>query len=187
MAKPTTEVNKNLLQQAIDQAESNGPLKNLDALWKAACAIYNRMSVPKQITFSVVALRAKAWSLQTKTKPGKKGRLVLSDEQKAAMQAARGKRVSRSVKFASRPDVVNGFVELRRIVPARFQPLVDKLINNGSMKAAVHLYCLDCTAYQPAEIKLCTCNDCPLFAFRPYSKIKVESESTEEELEEQTV
>jgi hypothetical protein len=171
MAKPMTEVSRNTLELAIRKAETDGPLKNLDALWTAACEIYNSMDVPKQITKSVVMLRATAWKLETKTKPGKKGRAAgvpLSEEQKAAMQAGRGARKPRAEKFAGDPVLVQGFSELRKEVPERFLPLVEKLTNKGSMRAAVALKCLDCSGYSTVEVRLCPCTSCPLYAFRPY-------------------
>lgn len=182
MAKPMTEVDRTKLVTAIRKAEENGPLKNLDALWVAACAIYNASNPPKEITKSVVMLRAKDWNLETKTKPGKKGRqagVPLSDEQKAAMQAGRGARKPRAEKFAADPVLQEGFKQLRRTTPERWKPLVDKLTQQGSMRAAVALKCLDCSAHQPVEIKLCTCTDCPLYAFRPY-KGKPEAGEVEE-------
>lgn len=186
MARQMTEVSRNTLERAIRVAEENGPLKNLDALWTAACELYNSYDVPKPITKSVVMLRATGWKLETKTKPGKKGRAAgvpLSEEQKAAMQAGRGARKPRAEKFASQPELVEGFEELRNEVPERFLPLVDKLTKKGSMRAAVALKCLDCCAYQPVEIRLCACNSCPLFAFRPYKGKAGEEEAVEQEVE----
>jgi len=183
MAKPMTEVSRPKLEAAIRKAEEAGPLKNLDALWVAACAIYNASSPPKEISKSVIMLRATAWKLETKTKPGKKGRAAgvpLSDEQKAAMQAGRGARKPRAEKFAADPLLVQGFKDLKRQTPERWKPLVDKLSQQGSMRAAVALKCLDCSAYQPVEIKLCACTDCSLYAFRPYKGKAGEDEQAEE-------
>jgi hypothetical protein len=187
MAKPMTEVSRNTLELAIRKAEIDGPLKNLDALWTSACEIYNSMDVPKPITKSVVMLRATAWKLETKTKPGKKGRAAgvpLSEEQKAAMQAGRGARKPRSEKFAADPVLVQGFNDLKKETPERFKPLVDKL-TAGSMRAAVALKCLDCSGHSTVEIRLCPCTSCPLYAFRPYKGKAGEDEVVE--LDEEVV
>lgn len=183
MSKRMTEVDRAKLVKAVRQAEENGPLKNLDALWKAACEIYNKLSPPKEISYSVVMLRAKEWGIETVTKPGKKGRqsgVPLSEEQKLAMQAGRGARKPRAEKFAEDLVLQDGFKQLRQTTPERWRPLVNKLSQQGSMRAAVALKCLDCTAFQPVEIKLCTCTSCPLYAFRPY-KGKLD---TEEKMDE---
>ena len=184
MAKNVTVVDRQKLVNAIHKAEINGALKNLDLLWIAACEIYNFSNPPKEITKSVVMLRAKEWKIETKTKPGKKGRasgIPLSDEQKAAMQAGRGVRKSRSEKFSSNPKLVNSFKLLRKQTPERYSPLINRIVNKGSMKAAVTLKCLECSAYQPSEIKLCVCTSCPLYAFRPYQgKLIVPKEDSDE-------
>ena len=53
------------------------------------------------------------------------------------------------------------------------------------------LKCLECAVYQPPEVKLCVCNDCPLFAFRPYrtkaaGEVDVEGDEVEAILDEAT-
>jgi hypothetical protein len=56
---------------------------------------------------------------------------------------------------------------LRSHTPAKFQPLVDR-IEDGSIRAAVKLKCLECSSYQVEEIRLCTVPACPLHSVRPY-------------------
>jgi len=182
MAKPMTEVSRSTLEAAIRKAEEQGPLKNLDSLWISACEIYNSWTDRNQITKSVVMLRSIKWKLETKTKPGKKGRAAgvpLSAEQKAAMQAGRGARKPRAEKFAADPVLVEGFKDLKKETPERFLPLVSKL-EAGSMRAAVALKCLDCSSHQPVEIRLCPCTSCPLYAFRPYKGKAGEDEQVNE-------
>jgi hypothetical protein len=187
MAKKTVEVDRNKLELAIEKAEVNGPLGNLNLLWEAVTEFYNKSYPPTQITKSVVMLRVNQWGLQVKTKAGKKGRTAgvsLTEEQKLAMKA--GRKTSRKEKFANDPVISAGLEQLGKQVPERWSNLVEKL-KNGSMKAAVTLNCLDCTAYQPKEIKLCTCTSCPLFAFRPYKgKLGDSSEEIDSELESES-
>lgn len=179
MGRRMIEVNKVLLQKALKEAENGNALATQNELWQKAAKIYNLMVVPEPIEFSTAANRAKDWELEYLTKPGKKGRapgVKLSDEQKAAMQA--GRKGGRAAKFASDPVIVQGHKELRAEVPERFVPLVDRLIDTGSMRAAVALKCLDCCAHQPVEIKNCPCTSCPLYAFRPYKLKAGETEET---------
>lgn len=187
MAKTATEVDREKLQAAIDQAEKAGPLKNLDMLWKAVEPLYNGMSPPVKITHSVVKLRAEAWGLTKITIAGRKGKekgVKLSDEQKAAMQAGRK---SRGEKFKDDEDIQKAFVALRREVPKKtstgapcttFTVLVDRA-ESGSLKAAAKLMCLTCASYAREEIKHCGVYNCPLYAFRPY---KLDDVSDEDEL-----
>ena len=56
---------------------------------------------------------------------------------------------------------------LRQTTPARYGDLVGR-VERGSLKAAVKLKCLDCSNWQPQEVRLCTMTDCPLHGVRPY-------------------
>lgn len=188
MARTEKKVSRTLLERAIRESEKNGPLKNLDVLWKAAAEFYNANKEDDypELSFSVILLRAKAWDIQTKTQPGKKGRpagVPLSEEQKAAMQAGRGKRGKRADKFASQPEVMEGFDELKKRTESRFLPIVDRL-TAGSMKAAVALMCIECGGGSTAEVRKCVVNSCPLYAFRPYKgEAKADEEVEIEEIE----
>ena len=173
MAKTATPVNKESLVAAINEAEKNGPLKNQSVLWKEAAKLYNEVfkdDIFKAISHSVVMLRARDWDVEIKTPAGRRGG-PLTDEHKAAMAAGRGSRTSRSEKFASNDSVQEAFAAMQQMLEtndaSRFSSLVDK-IKKGSMRAAVQLNCLQCCAFQTKEVRLCGCQECPLWAFRPY-------------------
>jgi ribosomal protein S27E len=158
---------KESLLNAINHAEKGGPLKNINELTKIVAEIYNSNNPSNKISPAIVLLRIKNWAIDIKTKPGKRGRQPgskLSDEHKAAMQSGR---TSRTAKFATKEDITSGFKLMHSIVPERFANIVVKL-QKGSKSAALKLKCLDCSNWQPIEIKQCTCNECPLYAFRPY-------------------
>ena len=75
MAKATT-IDFDLLQNSIDEAETNGPLPNLGELWTRSVAIYNNkvhFKFPK-INPSFAQMQAKKNHLVFKTKAGKRGR-----------------------------------------------------------------------------------------------------------------
>ena len=184
-------VDRAKLVSAIRQAEAAGPLANRSVLHGEVARIYNAASPPREITEAVVGLRIKAWELDVTTPIGKKGRTAgvpLTDEQKKAMQA--GRKGGRAAKFGADPLVVSGFEQMKREVSPRWSNLVEKA-RQGSMRAAVALKCIDCSAEQPIEIKFCTCTSCPLYAFRPYKQKPgeeavegAEVEDTELEVEE---
>ena len=66
-------VNQAILEASVAEAEKNGPLKNLVALWQATSAIYNK-TTKGTITPSVVMLRCADWNIAYKTVAGKRGR-----------------------------------------------------------------------------------------------------------------
>lgn len=134
MAKVAFQVDRKKLETSIQRAEENGPLKNYDELWTKAVAFYNAMNPPREITKGVVCLRVKEWSIPTKTKPGARGRAaggVLSDEQKAAMQAGR-KPGGRANRLKNDPIIQDGFRKIKENTPIRFESLVTKLTEHGS-------------------------------------------------------
>lgn len=183
MAKRPLNVDRKALVQALAKAEEGGPLSNLNLLWNKAAELYNLMAVPEKISFSVVALRVKDWKLEVQTKPGKRGGGLTAEARAAGQAARRGTRTSRADKFSQNPTVVAGFKELKKNVPERWQPLVQRAMA-GSMKAAVNLNCLDCSGFQTAEIRNCVCTYCPLYAFRPYQGKTDNDEENDADVEE---
>jgi hypothetical protein len=160
-----TPVDRNKLISAINQAELGGPLNNLDTLWRKAADIYNGSGGTESITFSIVCLRAKEWDLlsKLKTKAGKRGRGAMTPEQKAAMQAGRGKRTPRAEKFKKFSEE---FAAQRKTTPESKHGLIDRS-QSGSAKAAIHAYCYDCSGNSMKEAKLCLVQDCRLYHLRP--------------------
>ena len=181
MGRRTIIVDQEKLQDAIIQAEKDGPLDNLNKLWIAACEIYNGMEVPEPITFSVVMLRATQWQLTLATKAGRKGRANWTDEEKKAqvekMQAGRSAtRVSKAVKIENSGDAQTHIALLLKSVPDALRNLV-AAVAKGRRKAAEKLFCLQCMGYDcGAKQAIGVCggghspSPCPLWLNRPYQK-----------------
>lgn len=163
--KTAIEVNRDILNACINEAESSGPLSNRNELFEKVSSLYNFAATQKNlkpIKPGVVYLRVRDWNLPVKTPVGKRGR-------QPGVKIVRGHRADR---FAQDPSIVNSFNHLRAEVKKnepRFLPIVDR-IQDGSMKAAVKLHCLECCDYKSAEVAQCTVVSCPLFAFRPYKQ-----------------
>lgn len=106
MARTKKKIDRPKLEQAIKQAEKDGPLKNRGELWVAAANIYNDMDVPETLTHSVVYLRVKEWKIEVKTPVGKRGRAAgpMSQATKDKMQTARQNRKSKAEKFENSDD-----------------------------------------------------------------------------------
>jgi hypothetical protein len=172
------EVDKDKLTAAIQEAEKDGPLKNLSELWQAAAEIYNK-TADRAITHSVVYLRAKEWEIPHQTVGGKRG----GD---GSQLRNRGPRKSRGEKLAGNEEAQQCFAKLREITEAhevpRYLPLIEK-IEKGSMAAAVKFHCLECCAFVTKEVRLCGCQECALWPFRPYQHQVEEDEVESEEKE----
>lgn len=185
MAKRATEVNRFTLEQAIKQAEANGPLANRGKLWEAVAEIYNKNSITP-ISHSVVYLRVQEWGLQVTTPVGKRGVSEMTPARIEAMQAARGARVPRGEKFANDPNAQKAFDELDKHTPERFKPLALK-VRQGSKTTAMKLKCIECGNYSSVEIRECPVNDCPLWCFRPYQKNDEDADEVDTEETEATI
>ena len=177
-------VNQHILTQAIKDAEKDGPLSNQKEVWEKSAELYNAKCNPKKpLSHSIVALRAKSWSIQIQTPSGKGRRGPMSAEHKAKFIAARGKRVSKAEKFEQSESAQEALSLLESQVPARWHNLVDAA-RNGSRTAAVKLKCLDCSAYQTPEIRKCHIKACPLWLFRPYQgSLEPDEDQEAEEVE----
>jgi hypothetical protein len=183
--KKTVLVDREKLQSAIQQAEANGPLGGMTQLWKKVSDIYNVVVPDAPISSTVVYLRATDWKLEYKTQPGKKGRSgPMTEEQKAAMAAARSSMVrrSRGEKMACLSGASKHFETLRKITPKSFQGLVDK-VEKGSLTAAIKLMCIQCMGFEKKNVWDCRGLTCPMYLHRPYQKAEdaeaAEAEDTE--------
>jgi hypothetical protein len=163
-------VNRDKLQQIITQVESEKTFKNLGELWREVADRYNKTVNPaKPISHSVVGLRIREWNLTVNTKPGKKG------GDGSHLRQNRGKRRTKAEVFASDPAIKASLEEIRKVVPERFQSIVDRIIS-GSRTAGVHLRCLDCCAWQTVEVRKCRAIGCGLWPFRPYKESSNDSD-----------
>ena len=178
MAKKPIQVDRAILENAIQVAEKENKFSTLTALWQDVAKRYNNTAMPtKPLSESVVMIRAKEWKLNYETKPGKRG----GD----GSQLIRAPRTTRANKFKRRKDSPDAFTAMRKRLQVnnseRFLPLIER-IEQGSLTAAVKLHCLDCCAYQTPEVRRCGDISCGLFLFRPYQGAVEEDEQVPEEL-----
>ena len=64
-------------------------------------------------------------------------------------------------------------------MPESFRITYKKATKKKSMRSAVNALCQECTGYQRKDVTLCTDLACPLYMFRPYQKIVVSEDDTE--------
>lgn len=169
MGRTKVDVDENKIKDIVVRLESSGPLKNRSVLYKAVADEYNKSS-EDDISHSIAMLRIQdlmANGLTIKTPKGKKGR--------QPGQAVSVNRTSRAEKM-DKTNIKAVRAEMKSL--ASLSPSPDKTFNTlnnkvkrleeGSMKAAITLMCIDCTQNDRVSIKECACTQCPLFSFRPY-------------------
>ena len=60
---------------------------------------------------------------------------------------------------------------LRGNVPGKYQAMYKRAMAGKSRKAAMHAQCLECCGWQGQEVLRCTDTGCPLYPYRPVSRI----------------
>jgi hypothetical protein len=157
MARTKLEINKDDFQKVVTDLESKQTFENPSALWKAVEATdWAKGLQPRPLTAAVAYARAKELGIVIKTQPGKRGA--------GGLTGAPRVRVPRSKKMKAFAET---FQRLRKETPKRFLPLVDKA-EKGSAKACIKLKCLECSAWQPTEVRHCVITNCPLYPIRPF-------------------
>jgi hypothetical protein len=180
MPRPTVQVDREKLTQAIRQAESKGPLANQSMVFESACEIYNtRNPGLAKIKAGTAYNRADEWGIKLVTPKGKRG--AMTAEHKAAMKAGRGNRESRATLFQL-PIYKPTFEAMRRMNPEALG-LIDDIEKKGSMRAAVDLNCRHCMGHDNvvSSIRECPSKGCAFYVFRPYKTEAEEAASPEPE------
>jgi hypothetical protein len=173
MARTKLEINKSEFQKVVTDLETAQTFANPSVLWKAVeDSDWAKNLKPRPLTAAVAYVRAKELGIVYKTQPGKRGNPGGGPVGNGAPRV----RVPRSKKMKA---FAESFVKMRKETPEKFLPLVDKLEKTGSMKTCIKLKCLECSAWQPSEVKHCVIIDCPLYPIRPFQG-KDKSEVTAE-------
>jgi hypothetical protein len=144
------------LQAAVSALEAGGSFPSRSALWQALA----RTDWARQLGLSAGALqrRASRVPIMIGTPDARK----TSREPSVTSNPAKSSRKGHLARYRRTPLPL-----LRADVPARFHRLVDR-VEKGSLRAALDLKCLECSAWQPAEVRLCPIEACPLHHRRPY-------------------
>ena len=59
----------------------------------------------------------------------------------------------------------------RASMPLKFRKAYDKAISGHSRKSAVNVFCAECCGFEIQEVHHCTSPACPLFPYRPRSRV----------------
>ena len=59
----------------------------------------------------------------------------------------------------------------RAEMPRSLRACYDKAVSGRSRKAAMRAFCLECCGYEIREVFLCTDLGCPLYPYRPRSRV----------------
>jgi hypothetical protein len=146
-------VEKAKLQEVIANLESASSFTSRNALWESVANTDYAKGIG--LSSQVAMLKAKAFGLEIKTPLGKRGRSK-GDGPVPNAGKRKGKRIA---------------LEIVQEMKKEFHPSLHKKIDRaakGSMKAAIALKCIDCTAGSKKEVALCVMTTCPLWGYRPY-------------------
>lgn len=162
MARTKLEINKGEFQKVVSDLEASQTFANPSLLWKAVEeSAWAKSLQPRPLTAAVAYVRAKELGIVIKTQPGKRGNPGGGPVGNGAPRV----RVPRSTKMKAFAET---FAKMRKDTPTRFLPLVDRAEKTGSMKTCIKLKCLECSAWQPTEVRHCVIVDCPLYPLRPF-------------------
>jgi hypothetical protein len=56
-------------------------------------------------------------------------------------------------------------------IPKQYRPTYERAMTGKSRKAAMRAFCAECCGYQIKEVYLCTDLGCPLYPYRPCSRV----------------
>lgn len=188
MARTKIQIDETWLRKVIKECEESKVYTARSALFQDVANKYNQnlpiIGLPATINAQLVYLRVNELGIDLATPKGKRGR--------SAGFRPTGVKVSRSAKIASneqakksldaiRKDLNRGMLRNPKEKPgAVYLPLVDKM-EQGSLRAAIKMMCLQCTNFQKEEIKHCECVGCALYHIRPYQnneKSELDTEKT---------
>jgi len=157
MPRPTVEVDKNKLDSIIKELESKNTYNTQSALYEAVSKAYG----DEKVTPSVVMLRIKQFGLEIKTQKAKISADVFRERINNAITG------DDTIKPKAK-QTTHQLLEYADSKEKEKYLKVAKSTLRGSRKACIKMMCLQCTNWQPTEIKYCPCTGCALWLFRPY-------------------
>lgn len=167
MGKVAIQVNREELQMAIRALENLNSFSNRTQLWQAVeNSDWAKSLAPRPLSGQMAMLKAKQFDLEIKTPLGRKGR------EKGSGPIPGGGRRKKKVGEDNLREVIAGLpVELKE----KYAKTIEKF-ENGSLKAAVKLKCLDCCNWSSGEVGNCEMLSCTLWSHRPYKRESVVKE-----------
>jgi len=163
MARQAIQIDKIELEKVINSLEESRVFSNRGELWKAIEETdFAKNCQPRPLTFQVAMLLCQKYNIEPKTPKGKKGRNI----GEGFPSKNRGIRASKKLTEEQANLVINIIPKDKR---ENYSGLIQK-VQKGSMKALVHLKCLDCSNWQREEVRNCTVKNCPLYVARPYKQ-----------------
>lgn len=150
MAKIVKQLNPQELQAIIDTLEAAHTFESMSELYKAVAA--TEWAVNNELNPNTIPLRIKEFSLTTKTRP------MTAEERLAKLKATpRGQRKKKESKLG----------HLRQVTPTKYHHYIERA-EEGSTAARIALKCLDCCAFESAEVRACEIKNCSLYDIRPF-------------------
>ena len=63
----------------------------------------------------------------------------------------------------------------RAEMPRKFREIYCRAMTGKSRKSAMHVFCAECCGYEIREVHCCTSPECPLYPYRPRSRVSQEA------------
>jgi len=69
-------------------------------------------------------------------------------------------------------------MSIRSNIPRAYQATYKKAMSGKSRRAAIRAFCAECCGYEIKEVYVCTDSHCPLYPYRPHSRILQSSDNS---------
>ena len=179
MGKAKILVDKKQLQQQIDLAEQKGTFENLSKLFEVIVQTdwaknqKDSAGNKRALEIGTIANRVKEFGIVTKTQQGKRGNPNIS-------KTPRNRGESMKQKSGYNFALSHLKVDFKKDSQKK---KLSKLIEKGSLKAAIALKCEECCCGVVAEARRCTVYGCPLWLVSPYTGHHHDKEVSNEPVE----
>lgn len=157
MGREAIKLDKVAFQAAVTSIEQEKQPKNRSELWKlVAESDFAKNTQPRPLTVQVAYIKAGELGIVMATPVGKKGSGL------AAARLSGTKRTSKRIPLEMAAAVF-------KTVPESYHGLVKKMLG-GSLKAGRKLNCLQCSNWQPSEVRHCGVHSCVNYPVRPFQQ-----------------
>jgi hypothetical protein len=160
MPKATIQVDKQKLTDLINLLEKQETFTNRSALFQKVSEKYSAEN-GIQVSPSVIYLRVKQFSIPLKTEKSK-------FDPSRFREKLNNIAVGDDTITPKAKQTTSDLLEYADTKEKEKYLKVAKSTLRGSRKSCIRMMCLQCSNWQPKEIKNCPCVGCAIYLFRPY-------------------
>jgi hypothetical protein len=170
MGRASVVVDKDTLQQLINDYESRNTYKNQSHLFKDIALAYGG-TIGRSLSPAWVLVKVQELGLQVKTEKGRKGK-IKGEGPPVGVRRSRGDKLTghSSLKLLRQEMLHDQRAH-------KYLPLLTR-VEKGSLKSAIKLNCIYCSNWQPNEVRHCKCETCPMHCIRPFQTSTEDSDES---------